>query len=73
MRFVVLGDLHYSDYLNVDHAMARDRIFAQLFAQIRALKPDLVFAVGDTTNVGAMTEIVGLETIAEQHQTSWRC
>ena len=45
MRFVVLGDLHYSDYLNVDHAMARDRIFAQLFAQIRALKPDLVFAV----------------------------
>jgi len=65
MRFVVLGDLHYSDYTDPAHAAARDRLFGAFFQQVARLEADLVFAIGDTTNRGTMTEMVGLEEIAK--------
>ncbi|NJK27647.1 MAG: hypothetical protein HC925_02575 [Coleofasciculaceae cyanobacterium SM2_3_26] len=64
MRFAILGDLHYSDYASADHAAARDRLFHHFFQQVAATQPDLVFAVGDVTNLGTMTELVGLQAVA---------
>lgn len=66
MRCVFLGDLHYSDYPERAHAAARDRLFEAWFAQVSDVGADYVFAVGDTTNQGSMTEMQGLQAIAEK-------
>jgi 3',5'-cyclic-AMP phosphodiesterase len=63
MRFVVLGDLHYAEYTQPEHAAARDRLFTAFFSQIAKLQPDFVFAVGDTTNYGTFDEVSGLAGI----------
>lgn len=63
MRCVFLGDLHYSDYPDRAHADARDRLFADWFQQVGEVGADFVFAVGDTTNLGSMTEMQGLQAI----------
>lgn len=65
LRFVMLGDLHYSDYNLPEHAAARERLFTAFFSQIAALKPDLVFAIGDTTNRGRISELTGLAEVAK--------
>ncbi|MEO1131490.1 MAG: metallophosphoesterase [Cyanobacteria bacterium J06639_1] len=65
MRCVFLGDLHYSDYPERAHAEARDRLFAEWFRQIGELNADFAFAVGDTTNQGSMSEMQGLQAIAD--------
>jgi 3',5'-cyclic AMP phosphodiesterase CpdA len=66
MRFAVLGDLHYSDYEDATHALARDRLFKAFFTRVAAEDPDLVFAVGDTTNLGTMSELAGLSQLARE-------
>jgi 3',5'-cyclic AMP phosphodiesterase CpdA len=63
MRFVVLGDLHYSEYALPENAAARDRVFTAFFSQIAKLQPDFVFAIGDTTNYGTPDELSGLAEI----------
>ncbi len=73
MRFIMLGDLHYSDYSSPAHAAACDRLFQAFFQQIAALKPDLVFAIGDTTNHGTLTELTGLHQIAHQCDLPFVC
>jgi 3',5'-cyclic AMP phosphodiesterase CpdA len=67
MRFVILGDLHYSvDYLEDGQSEARDRIFRLFLEQVAETEPDLVFAIGDTTNRGRIEEMVGLDNIAKE-------
>jgi hypothetical protein len=68
MRFVILGDLHYSDYLTSEQAAARDRIFTHFFQQVLDQHPDFVFAVGDTTHWGTLSEMRGLEAIVKATQ-----
>jgi 3',5'-cyclic AMP phosphodiesterase CpdA len=68
MRFAILGDLHYSDYLTFEQAAARDRIFTHFFQQVLDLHPDFVFAVGDTTHWGTLSEMKGLEAIVQATQ-----
>jgi 3',5'-cyclic AMP phosphodiesterase CpdA len=65
MRFVVLGDLHYSDYKIPEQAAARDRLFTHFFQQVLELHPDFVFAVGDTTHLGTLSEMRGLQALIE--------
>jgi predicted MPP superfamily phosphohydrolase len=60
MRFVILGDLHFSDYPQPEVVAARDSLFQAFFEQISAYQPDLVFAVGDTVNRGMLSEFTGL-------------
>ena len=66
MRFIVLGDLHYSDYSNPAHAASRDRFFGSFFKQVVSQQADLVFAIGDTTNRGTLTELRGQDAVARQ-------
>ncbi len=66
MRFAVLGDLHYSEYREPLHAAARDNFFTAFFGQVAALEADLVFAIGDTTQRGLMSELEGEEAIAAE-------
>jgi 3',5'-cyclic AMP phosphodiesterase CpdA len=73
MRFAILGDLHFSDYPNPDWAVARDRLFTHFFEQVVALQPELVFAVGDTTNRGSLSEVTGLAAIAAASQVNLIC
>ncbi|MEI6045064.1 MAG: metallophosphoesterase [Chloroflexota bacterium] len=64
MRFVVLGDLHFSSYSSPTHRMARNRFFKALFTQVVKLQPDLIFALGDTTNRGTIEELSEQDELA---------
>jgi 3',5'-cyclic-AMP phosphodiesterase len=66
MRFIVLGDLHYSVYSRPEIAAARDRAFEQIFRQVATHKADYVFAIGDTTNWGAIEELDGQDAAARR-------
>jgi DNA repair exonuclease SbcCD nuclease subunit len=63
MRFIILGDLHYATYSNPETAAARDRFFYAFFRQVAAQQADAVFAIGDTTHVGTLEELQGLDEI----------
>jgi 3',5'-cyclic AMP phosphodiesterase CpdA len=65
MRIVILGDLHYSHYTDPSHIEARERLFSTFFQQVAHLQPDLVFAIGDTTNLGLKEELEGLKRILQ--------
>ncbi len=71
MRFVVLGDLHYSVYSDPMHAAARERVFEAFFKQVVALEADLVFAIGDTTDNGYPEEFEGLHQCARRNGLSF--
>lgn len=73
MRFVVLGDLHYSGYSQASHCEARDRLFRAFFEQVAALNPDIIFAIGDVTNHGTLTELEGLHRIAKEYKLPFIC
>ncbi len=66
MRFVVLGDLHYSSFTDPVLAKARDRIFRLFFQQVARVKADLVFAIGDTTNNGTIEEFKTQDRLLEE-------
>ena len=66
MQLAILGDLHFSDYTTSDLEACRDRVFEEWFRQIADLNPDLVIAVGDTTNWGMPTELNALQTIVSR-------
>ncbi len=66
MRFVVLGDLHYATYSQPEFTAARERVFGALFRQVAALKADVVFAIGDTTNDGTIAELTAQDALAAQ-------
>lgn len=64
MRFIVLGDLHFTIYANPEHTAARDRVFEALFRQVAAHNADIVFAIGDTTNRGTLPELTAEDEVA---------
>ncbi len=66
MRFIVLGDLHYANYSRSEVAASRDRFFEAFFRQVAAHQADIVFAIGDTTNRGTLTELKGETEIARR-------
>ncbi len=67
MKFIVLGDLHYTDYQSEEEESGRDRFFEALFKQVAAQKADRVFAVGDIVHYGNHSEIQGLYAAAAWH------
>jgi 3',5'-cyclic-AMP phosphodiesterase len=66
VRFVVLGDLHYSVYNSAELCAARDEYYQRLFTAVLKLQPDLVFAIGDTVDNGLPEELDGLHNIARR-------
>jgi 3',5'-cyclic-AMP phosphodiesterase len=66
VRFIVLGDLHYSIYNSAELGTARDDYYDRLFTSVLNLKPDVVFAIGDTVDNGLPEELDGLHSIARR-------
>lgn len=73
MKFVVLGDLHFTDYPTEEEQAGRDRFFEKLFQQVAAQQADLVFAVGDIVHYGTHNEIQGLFAAAWQFGVELIC
>lgn len=67
MRFVVLGDLHYSSYRDPAICKLREEFFDRIFCSVANLSPDLVFAIGDTTDNGYPDEFEGLHACARRN------
>lgn len=66
MRFIVLGDLHYSVYADATNRALREEFFERLFSSVVRQAPDAVFAIGDTTDNGLPEEFEGLQSIARR-------
>lgn len=60
VRFVVLGDLHFTVYNDKNLSSMRDEFFNRLFQSVREQRPDAVVAVGDVTDRGLPVEFEGL-------------
>lgn len=67
MKFIVLGDLHFTDYQSAEAIAGRDKFFDLLFQQVAAQGAELVFAVGDIVHYGYHEEIQGLYAAARRH------
>ncbi len=66
MRFVVLGDLHYSVYAEATQRALRDEFFERVFSSVAQQQAEAVFAIGDTTDNGLPEEFEGLHAIARR-------
>jgi 3',5'-cyclic-AMP phosphodiesterase len=64
MRFVLLGDLHYSQYPSKKLSAIRDEFFFYLFQAVKKTQPDVVFALGDLTHGSHAEELENVRTIA---------
>jgi 3',5'-cyclic-AMP phosphodiesterase len=64
MRFVILGDLHYSIYPTVRLRDMREEFFSRLFRTVKQTKPDIVFAIGDVSHSGRAEEFEGVRECA---------
>lgn len=73
MKFIVLGDLHYTNYTLSDDCTGRDYFFDVLFQAVAAQKADRVFAIGDIVHEGEHSEIQGLFEIARRHGVELIC
>lgn len=71
MRFVLLGDLHYSAYSDKTHRELREEFFNRLFQSVKDLRPDAVIAIGDTTDDGLPGEFEGLHANAARNGVSF--
>lgn len=67
MRFVLLGDLHYSVYNEKTFEDWREDFYDRLFQTVRACRAEAVIAIGDTTDNGTPEEFLGLHAIAARH------
>lgn len=67
MRFVLLGDLHYSAYSEEIHQAIREEFFNRLFETVREIGAEAVIAIGDTTDNGTPAEFLGLQAAAARH------
>ncbi len=68
MRFVVLGDLHYSIYPDAANCALREEFFDRLFTSVAKQQPDVVIAIGDTTDNGYSEEFEGLHRAARRNK-----
>jgi 3',5'-cyclic AMP phosphodiesterase CpdA len=66
MRFVILGDLHYSHYGIKLLATIREEFFLRIFQTVKSIKPDVVFAIGDVSHHGRINELEGLRQVARR-------
>lgn len=66
MRFVILGDLHYSIYPTEGLRQKREEFFIRLFRTVKNVKPDVVFAIGDISHSGRAEEFEGVRECAKQ-------
>ncbi|MEI6043869.1 MAG: metallophosphoesterase [Chloroflexota bacterium] len=66
MRFVILGDLHYSFYLSRRLSTLRDEFYTRLFERVAAIQADAVFFIGDVSHTSQTSELVGLREIAHR-------
>ncbi len=66
MRFVVLGDLHYSIYPGKKLADMRDEFYFRLFDTVKKVQPDVVFAIGDVSHSSRVEELEGIKAIASR-------
>ena len=66
MRFIVLGDLHYSVYTTKSLRRACDEYYETLFSGVLEQQPDVVFAIGDTVDNGYPEEFEGLHACARR-------
>jgi 3',5'-cyclic AMP phosphodiesterase CpdA len=71
MRFVVLGDLHYSRYRDPAICKLREEFFDRIFGSVANLSPDLVLAIGDTTDNGYRDEFEGLHACARRNRVNF--
>jgi 3',5'-cyclic-AMP phosphodiesterase len=67
MKFVVLGDLHYSRYDNSQACSWREEFYDRLFSSVAQQQADVVLALGDTTNNGWPDEFEGVHRCAQRH------
>lgn len=67
MKFVVLGDLHFTEYETEEAAAARDLFFETLFRQVAAQDANRIFAIGDIVQSGTPAEIQKLYSSAARH------
>jgi 3',5'-cyclic AMP phosphodiesterase CpdA len=66
VRFIVLGDLHYSIYSTLLLRQSRDEYYETLFSEVLEQQADVVFAIGDTVDNGLPEEFEGLHTCAQR-------
>jgi 3',5'-cyclic-AMP phosphodiesterase len=66
MRFVILGDLHYSIYPTEKLKQMREEFYGRLFRTVKASNPDVVFAIGDVSHSGRAEEFEGVRDCAKQ-------
>ncbi len=64
MNFIILGDLHYTDYNSSATNDKRDRFFDALFQRLAEQGADLIFAIGDIVHYGTASEFKGLYAAA---------
>ena len=66
MRFIVLGDLHYSFYADPAITQGRELFYDNLLTEIADLQPDVVFSIGDAVNEGRLQEFEGLLNLVKK-------
>lgn len=66
MRFVVLGDLHYTFYSEPALTQGRELFYDSLLTEITDLQPDLVFSIGDAVNNGRIQEYESLLSLVKK-------
>ena len=66
MKFIVLGDLHYTDYETEAERATRDHFYETLFQRVAAEAADRVFAIGDLVHFGQHNELQGLFELAQR-------
>lgn len=66
MRFIVLGDMHYTVATDPGLKSSSELFFGGLFQQVAAHRPDLVFAIGDTTDTGSVAELSSQTALAQR-------
>ncbi len=67
MKFIILGDLHYTEYPSEEERDGRNRFFEALFRQAAAQSAETIFALGDIVHYGYQREIEGLYNLAARH------
>jgi len=66
VRFVILGDLHYSFYPDPAISQGRELFYDNLLAEIADLQPDVAFSIGDAVNEGRVQEFEGLLNLVKK-------
>ena len=67
MRVALLGDLHYARFTDPINATLREEFFDRLFTSVKHQQPDVVVAIGDTTDHGYPDEFEGLHACARRN------